>query len=243
MDYLIETYYNVQYGDTLVVEGFDKHDRLESKTMLMVDWTSYEVHTSCSINILGDEIGPFKVVAYTDGEGFSCSLPTEGGDNGGGGNNGGCDVDTIDWTGNVTICYNGQTYCVTQEEAKNYLALGASLGSCSFNITASSKGIATKATGENTDIDTEIKFEVSTYPNPASDLANITFNVNQDGPVTVAIFDTKGLQVGNTLFEENAEIDRKYTVVFDASSVKEGIYIIRLRTAGYIESKKLMIKK
>ncbi|WP_053224800.1 HYR domain-containing protein, partial [Roseivirga seohaensis] len=243
MNYLIETYYNVQYGDTLVVEGFDKHDRLESKTMLMVDWTSYEVHTSCSINILGDEIGPFKVVAYTDGEGFSCSLPTEGGDNGGGGNNGGCDVDTINWTGNVTICYNGQTYCVTQEEAKNYLALGASLGSCSFNITASSKGIAAKATGENTDINTEIKFEVSTYPNPASDLANITFNVNQDGPVTVAIFDTKGLQVGNTLFEENAEIDRKYTVVFDASSVKEGIYIIRLRTAGYIESKKLMIKK
>ncbi|WP_221405517.1 collagen-binding domain-containing protein [Roseivirga ehrenbergii] len=243
MDYLIETYYNVQYGDTLVVEGFDKHDRLESKTMLMVDWTSYEVHTSCSINILGSEIGPFKVVAYTDGEGFTCSLPSEDGNNDGGGNSSGCNVDTINWTGNVTICYNGQTYCVTQEEAENYLALGASLGSCSFNITASSKGIAAKATGENTDINTEIKFEVSTYPNPASDLANITFNVNQDGPVTVAIFDTKGLQVGNTLFEENAEIDRKYTVVFDASSVKEGIYIIRLRTAGYIESKKLMIKK
>ena len=74
-------------------------------------------------------------------------------------------------------------------------------------------------------------------------MANITFNVNQDGPVTVAIFDTRGLQVGNTLFEENAETDRKYTVVFDASAVKEGIYIIRLRTAGYIESKKLMIKK
>ena len=241
MDYLIETYYNVQYGDTLFVEGFDKGGRLEAKTMLMVDWTSFEVHTSCSINILGAEIGPFKVVAYTDGAGFTCSLPKE--DGGNGGDNGGCDVETINWTGNVTICYNGQTYCVTQEEAKTYLALGASLGSCSFNITSSAKGIAAIATGENTETKTEIKFEVSTYPNPASDLANITFNVNQDGPVTVAIFDTRGLQVGNTLFEENAEIDRKYTVVFDASSVKEGIYIIRLRTAGYIESQKLLIKK
>ncbi|WP_452608620.1 collagen-binding domain-containing protein [Roseivirga echinicomitans] len=241
MDYLITTFTNVQYGDTLVVNGFDKHNRLESKTMLMVDWTSYEVHTSCSINILGDEIGPFKVVAYTDGAGFSCSLPKENG--GSGNNNGGCDVETINWTGNVTICYNGQTYCVTQEEAKTYLALGASLGSCNFNIQTSTRGMATEVAAEKSDVKTEIKFEVSTYPNPASDLANITFNVNQDGPVTVAIFDTKGLQVGYTLFEENAETDRKYTVVFNASTVMEGIYIIRLRTAGYVESKKLLIKR
>ncbi len=85
--------------------------------------------------------------------------------------------------------------------------------------------------------------QISTYPNPATDLAQISFNVNKEGPVTVAIFDTRGMQVGYTLFEENAEVDRTYTVIFDANSVKEGLYIIRLNTQGYVESKKLLIKR
>jgi hypothetical protein len=70
-----------------------------------------------------------------------------------------------------------------------------------------------------------------------------TFNVNREGPVTVAIFDTRGIQVGFTLFEETAQIGKPYTVIFNASSVKEGMYIIRLNTAGYVQSKKLLIKR
>ena len=243
MDYLIATFDNVQYGDELVINGFDKHDRLESKTMLKVDWTAYEIHTSCSVNILGDEIGPFEVIAYTDGEGYSCSLTTNGGGNGDGGNNNGCDVETIQWSGNISICYNGQTYCVSQNEVANYLAMGASLGSCGTGIIGTIDQSGSRPIGSDFEAQASVIFEVNTYPNPTSDLANITFNVNREGPVTVAVYDTKGLQVGTTLFEENAEMDRNYTVVFDGSSVKEGIYIIRLRTAGYVESKKLMIKR
>ena len=222
-------------------KGGNDDDRLDSKTFLRVDWIDYEIHTSCSINILGMEVGPFKVIEYTDGEGFTCSIDED--DNGGGGNNGGCDVETVEWEGNITICYNNEVLCVNQSEVKTYLDLGASLGACP----TSNNSPAGLVGGFNlsSDIISEqvVKVEISTYPNPAADLAQISFNVNKEGPVSVAVFDTRGMQVGHTLFEENAEVDKTYTVVFDASSVKEGMYIIRLNTQGYIESKKLLIKR
>ncbi len=222
-------------------KGGKDDDRLDSKTFLRVHWIDYEIHTSCSINILGMEVGPFKVIEYTDGEGFTCSLDDD--DNGGGGNNGGCDVETVEWEGNITICYNNQMLCVNQSEVKTYLDLGASLGACP--TASSSPAGAVGGFNLSSDVVSEqvVQVEISTYPNPATDFAQISFNVNKEGPVSVAVFDTRGMQVGHTLFEENAEVDKTYTVVFDASSVKEGMYIIRLNTQGYIESKKLLIKR
>ena len=76
MNYQFDEFRNVQNGDQIFVEGFDKQDRLESKTFLKINGFSYEIHTSCSIDILGETYGPFTVVAYTDGEGSSCSLVT-----------------------------------------------------------------------------------------------------------------------------------------------------------------------
>lgn len=237
-DVVIATYTNVQYGHQLVVNGFDDKDRLESKTYMRVGWVDYEIHTSCTINILGMEVGPFIVTEYTDGEGFTCSLP----DDNGSGNNSGCDVDVIEYSGHVTICYNGEIYCLSQSAAKNYLAMGAQLGSWAINISPvvnNNGGSASQFSfGE-----ASIKFEVNTYPHPATAIANITFNVNREGPVTVAIFDTRDMQVGLTLFEETAQIGKPYTVIFNASSVKEGMYIIRLNTAGYVQRKKLLIKR
>ncbi|MFT6829111.1 MAG: hypothetical protein ACJAZV_002409, partial [Roseivirga sp.] len=217
-------------------------NRLDSKTYLRIDWIDYEIHTSCSINILGMEVGSFKVIEYTDGEGFTCSLPD---DNGGGNNPGGCDIDIIEWDGNITLCYNNEAICVKQSKVKTYLDLGAKLGVCQNTSGINIPSVASQEFKLLSEIATDpiIQVSISAYPNPASDLAQISFNVNKEGPVTVAVFDTRGMQVGYALFEENAEVNRTYTVVFDASTVKEGIYIIRLNTQGYIESKKLLIKR
>ncbi|MCE7994502.1 MAG: hypothetical protein HEP71_21135 [Roseivirga sp.] len=71
---LIHTFNNVSDGDDLTVNGFDFKGRLEAKTSIqVVGGTSYEVHTSCSEQIIGNVYGPFTVISYTDGEGNYCS--------------------------------------------------------------------------------------------------------------------------------------------------------------------------
>ena len=70
---LITTFHNLQRGEELKVTGFDKKGRLESKTFLQIGRKFYEIHTSCSVDILGESYGPFTVVEYTDGEGSTCS--------------------------------------------------------------------------------------------------------------------------------------------------------------------------
>ena len=71
---IIKTFNSVQNGDELSVDGYDHKGRLGSKTYLKINTKStfYEIHTSCSINILGMEVGDFKVKSYVDGEGNFC---------------------------------------------------------------------------------------------------------------------------------------------------------------------------
>ncbi len=70
------SFQGIQNGDEIVANGFDSQGRFESKAFLKIVGTSVynEVHTSCSIDILGDTIGDFEVVGYTDGQGNPCSL-------------------------------------------------------------------------------------------------------------------------------------------------------------------------
>ena len=423
MNKKIAEFSNVQNGDQLIITGFDKHDRLESKTFLKINGFAYEIHTSCSINILGQSYGPFKVIAYTDGEGSSCSLITsdpsipaeessctaveadggghamwlddytyngysakfnfdnnsgklsynsdgsitltgllknvqnmndkweisfrlEGGHSwtewsglgrgykdeknlagdkyedwtyytlnsnsklkGKGSNHGkvvsvyhmptnyfygfqlgeaannknsnyglsgwfyyknycgqwekadinidledcdsnppgepnDCIIDTVEWNGNITVCYNGVELCVSQQEAESLIASGATLGSCSVTTTSNSltNGEANTQELESTTDNDELKIHVSAYPNPTRDFTNITFEVKEAGPVKVGIYTSQGVRVGD-LFEDVAEANKTYNIEFDGSSLLDGIYLIRVNTADVVKTKKLMIKR
>ena len=423
MNKKIAEFSNVQNGDQLIITGFDKHDRLESKTFLKINGFAYEIHTSCSINILGQSYGPFKVIAYTDGEGSSCSLITsdpsipaeessctaveadggghamwlddytyngysakfnfdnnsgklsynsdgsitltgllknvqnmndkweisfrlEGGHSwtewsglgrgykdeknlagdkyedwtyytlnsnsklkGKGSNHGkvvsvyhmptnyfygfqlgeaannknsnyglsgwfyyknycgqwekadinidledcnsnppgepnDCIIDTVEWNGNITVCYNGVELCVSQQEAESLIASGATLGSCSVTTTSNSltNGEASTQELESTTDNDELKIHVSAYPNPTRDFTNITFEVKEAGPVKVGVYTSQGVRVGD-LFEDVAEANKTYNIEFDGSSLLDGIYLIRVNTADVVKTKKLMIKR
>ncbi|MCE7996742.1 MAG: HYR domain-containing protein, partial [Roseivirga sp.] len=415
---LIERFNNVQNGDVLTVEGYDRGGRLDSKTHLRIGSSFYEIHTSCSINILGETYGPFTITGYTDGEGSSCTLDEHDDDDetnlscdasaavGGGhalwlsaynaygngqfffdtnsgsfttlsdgkakltgivsnrrnandkwqiefylsdamnwsewsglgrsykdevglagnkyldwsyyimdqsqatrlvglGDNAGqvktlshmpsnfyfgfqvgeaannknsnygisgwfsymnyrgqwvqgdinmdlnncqettdgCDTGVTPYNGDIKICLNGQSYCVDQDDVDYYLGLGATLGTCSTTQAPLSGG--TVGNGEANDENELTKspdISISAYPNPTKAVANITFSVSEDGPVSLGIYSTKGLLIG-TLYKGIAEANTEYKVVYDGSNVTEGVYLIRLRTAGYLETKKLMIKK
>ncbi|MGB0165381.1 MAG: DUF7467 domain-containing protein [Luteibaculum sp.] len=74
--------FNASNGNVYTVNGYDDRGRMDSKTFLKLNGSAYEIHTSCSEDILGNVYGPFEVIAYTDGEGFACGDPNP--DNGGG---------------------------------------------------------------------------------------------------------------------------------------------------------------
>ncbi len=158
-------------------------------------------------------------------------------------NGGGCDTGALEYDGNVSLCLNGQPICIEQDDVDYYLGLGAVLGSCSGPAPQANNG---ESNGESTDI-TELinaqpNISINAFPNPTRGTAQITFSVNEAGPVSVAIYNTRGDAVGN-LYQGETEADREYSVTFDGSSVTEGVYMIRLRTAGYMETKKLIIKR
>lgn len=72
---------NLTTGDIISVNGWTtmgnsgNTPRLMSQTFLSLDGgqTFWNVHTSCSEYILGNIYGPFKVIAFTDGHGRTCS--------------------------------------------------------------------------------------------------------------------------------------------------------------------------
>lgn len=71
---IFQTDTNLQDGDTITFLGFDRHGRLGPQTVLAIGGDSYNVHTSCSENIMGNVYGPFTVIAYTDGNGAVCNM-------------------------------------------------------------------------------------------------------------------------------------------------------------------------
>ncbi len=69
---------NVKPGDTVTFNGFDvngnsnKPARLLAQSHVEIDGVTYNIHTSCSIDIMGLTFGPITVIAYTDGDGAYC---------------------------------------------------------------------------------------------------------------------------------------------------------------------------
>ena len=75
---VFQRFENAQPGTVYTVNGWDRHDRLGPKTILATSrYNKEQIHTSCSENILGEEFGPYAIVAYTDGEGSSCEIDNE----------------------------------------------------------------------------------------------------------------------------------------------------------------------
>ncbi|MDO8550007.1 MAG: T9SS type A sorting domain-containing protein [Ignavibacteria bacterium] len=79
------------------------------------------------------------------------------------------------------------------------------------------------------------------YPNPFNPSTRISYQIPEDGIVTMKIYDILGKEV-NTLVNEQKAIGR-YEVKFDASELASGVYIYRLQVNNFVSSKKLMLLK
>jgi len=79
------------------------------------------------------------------------------------------------------------------------------------------------------------------YPNPFNPITNIQFNIADIGFVTLKVYDVLGNEVATLVNEEKPS--GSYKVDFDGSGLPSGIYIYRLITAKFSDSKKLMLLK
>lgn len=79
------------------------------------------------------------------------------------------------------------------------------------------------------------------YPNPFNPITSIQFSVPTSCFVTLKIYDLLGKEI-ETLVNEKRSAG-KYTVEWNGKGVPNGIYLYRLQTHSYTETKKLILQK
>ena len=80
------------------------------------------------------------------------------------------------------------------------------------------------------------------YPNPFNPSTVVEFVVPQSGFATMKVYNVLGQEVAS-LFEGNAEAGKINTARFNASNLPSGMYFYMLRSAGKVESKRMLLMK
>lgn len=104
-----------------------------------------------------------------------------------------------------------------------------------------SDAVATSNEDEGLDNVREFSLEQN-YPNPFNPTTNITFTLAKSGNVTLEIFNMLGQKVSTLLREETMSVGT-YNQTFDASSLASGMYVYRLSTGNFVQSRKMMLIK
>jgi hypothetical protein len=79
------------------------------------------------------------------------------------------------------------------------------------------------------------------YPNPFNPATSIKFSIAEKGNVTLNVFDVNGRKVAE-LFNGQKE-SGNYIINFDASKLSSGVYFYQLRSAGFFQSRKMILMK
>jgi len=79
------------------------------------------------------------------------------------------------------------------------------------------------------------------YPNPFNPITNIEYSIPKTSFVTLKVFDLLGREIRTLVNKEKAV--GTYHVSFDASNLSSGIYLYRLQSDNFIETKKLIFIK
>jgi hypothetical protein len=80
------------------------------------------------------------------------------------------------------------------------------------------------------------------YPNPFNPSTLIEFVVPQSGYASVKVYNLLGQEVA-TAFAGNAEAEKINKACSDATNLPSGIYYYTLRSAGKVETKRMMLMK
>ena len=80
------------------------------------------------------------------------------------------------------------------------------------------------------------------YPNPFNPSSTIRFALKTAGHATLKVYNSAGQEV-KTLFDDMAEADKSYSVLFDGTGLASGTYFYILQTPASREVKKMLMLK
>ena len=150
-------------------------------------------------------------------------------------------IDISHIRGKVEVCFNGQTRRVAKGKVQHWLRKGATLGSCNNGpaMTAAGSNLTDELAGEPT---FEPLVELVAYPNPAQNETVIKFSSELAGKASVGVISPNGVRLA-TLFDGDIAANENTEVRYNTSQLPNGVYIVRLVTAGEVRNLKLMVKK
>lgn len=79
------------------------------------------------------------------------------------------------------------------------------------------------------------------YPNPFNPVTNIKFSIPKTGAVKLTIFDVSGREVAVLVNESLAA--GSYNADFDAAGFSSGVYLYKLESEGFVQTKKMVLIK
>src|SRR5690606_25585604 len=79
------------------------------------------------------------------------------------------------------------------------------------------------------------------YPNPFNPVTNIVYDIKIKSEVKLTIYDISGKQINRLVNQTQQPGTYKYT--FDGSGLPSGIYLYRLQTESFTETKKMTLVK
>jgi hypothetical protein len=79
------------------------------------------------------------------------------------------------------------------------------------------------------------------YPNPFNPTTTIRYQIPQAGLVSLKVYDILGKEVA-TLVNQRQEAG-SYRVSFNAAQLSSGVYFYRIQTAGFVETRKMLLVK
>jgi|GEM_PF-789466 len=125
-----------------------------------------------------------------------------------------------------------QTFCISNTD---YLFAGTWRGSL-FKSTSK----ITDVKQENNTILTGFLLEQN-YPNPFNPTTTIVYNIPYSNYVTLEIYNILGQSI--RILVDDFQYEGNYKITFDASELPSGVYIYRLKSGNYSDSKKMLILK
>ncbi len=141
-------------------------------------------------------------------------------------------------TASETITYNNAaaaTYII-----KVYGKSGAYSATSCYTLTASISGTIFRFESGNAGQESVISEDLLLYPNPASNTVTVSFNSVASEDVEISIYDLTGRMVNTGIFKAAEGVNAS---VINVSNLSKGIYIVALKNADDLLTKKLIIDK
>jgi hypothetical protein len=116
-------------------------------------------------------------------------------------------------------------------------SIGA-LGAGSFSVTGYFETSGSSSVGSGRDIPTTYALSQN-YPNPFNPSTRIRYSVPERTFVTIRVYNALGAQVA--IVDEGDRAAGEHEVVFEATGLASGLYFFRLQSAGFAETRKMIV--